>query len=100
LRTFLYNEFTKITGFITSVILIIQHGEDVFEKLKKWTGFRTFIERAWIDRRNTVMEISDILKYEAALPEIKAWLLASMALVEKIESIRAAQVVPSTTKGA
>lgn len=44
-----------------------------------------------LERRHHIMELADILKYQAALPEFKTWLEATMALVEKVESINAGQ---------
>jgi hypothetical protein len=78
-------------------LLALDH---LYDRLKPWwERGENFVEHRWHERRNYEMEITDLLKYEAALPEIKAWLQASVALVEKIESIRTASAVPQPTGG-
>lgn len=75
--------------FLVTTYKDIVNWEEGIEKARAFFG----------RRKGDIMDLSDALKYEAALPEVKAWLQASVALVEKIESIRTAQAVPITTGG-
>lgn len=72
---FLYNELTKITGVLTSLILLIQHGEDVVEKVKGWAGLKRYIERQLADRRHTMFNPLTALvilgEIEKALPLVQ-----------------------------
>jgi hypothetical protein len=54
--------FTEATGLVTSFILFVKHGDEVWETVKGWFGLRTFFERSLNDRRHTDMGLSQDFK--------------------------------------
>lgn len=56
----LHKVFTEITTGVSTLVLLVKHGEEVTENLAHWAGLRKFITRQLGDRRK-IMSVLTVL---------------------------------------
>ncbi len=67
----LHKVFTEVTGFFTTIILTVQHGEEVVERIMGWIGLRTLIARKGERRHLMGNVLADLQLAIAAAAELK-----------------------------